>query len=94
MFPRLIPVKVSREENAFTLTASLRLDDKCLRLAAVKLFLESFDITRQEPCLWEEIICVGPIFLHGNQVLGEKIFSSQCIHSWEVISSLITVHFY
>ena len=44
MFPRLAPVISSRQENAFALTAILRLDNESLRFSLVKLFFESFDV--------------------------------------------------
>jgi len=40
VFTGLVPVEVSSQEDAFTLTASLRLDDESLCLAKVKLLLE------------------------------------------------------
>ena len=40
VFTGLVTVEVSSQEDAFTLTASLRLDDESLCLAKVKLLLE------------------------------------------------------
>ena len=51
----LKPLIVSRQEYAFSLATSFRLNYEGLSFFGVKLLLEILDILRQQPSLWEEV---------------------------------------
>lgn len=58
------PVVISSEENAFSLTAILWLNNEGFRFSLVKLLLEVFHITWEHPCIWKELEVIRKVLLH------------------------------
>ena len=71
----LVPVEISSQKYALTLTARFRLNDECLSLAEVELFFKAFNISGELPRLREEAVCVGKLFLHRVEVLSQEILA-------------------
>ena len=92
MLTWLKPVVGSGQEDAFALTTRLRLDNKCLSLLVIELFLKRLQVCWQEKGLWKEAVLFGEVLLKSDQVLCEQILASQCIHAWKVIGSLVRMH--
>ena len=93
VFTGLEPVKISGQEDTFSLTTGFRLNDECLRFPVIELLFKKFDVGRQEPCLREKIVVFRKVVLHGDQVFSQQVLSSQCIHAREMICSLVAFHF-
>ena len=88
----LHPVKAACEEDAFPLATRLRLHNKCFCFFVIELQLEIFSVLWEDPGRREKVIIVRALSLHGLKVSGEQIFPCQCMHTREVIYSLIWLH--
>ena len=89
----LKPIKISGQEDSFSLATGFGLYYECLRFPVIELFFKRFDVCWQEPCLREEIVVFSKVILHGDQILCQQILSCQCVHSRKMICPLITFHF-
>ena len=89
----LEPVKISGQEDPFSLAASLWLDDEGLCFPVIELLFEHFNVCRQEPCLREKIVVLWKVVLHRGKVLCQQVLSCQSIHAWKMICPLIAFHF-
>ena len=92
VFPGLVPIEIASQENSFSLAAGLWLDDKCLCLSVIKLLLEGLYVSWQKPGLWEEVVRLREVFLHGYQIFGKQVLPRESVHSWEVVCTLVTLH--
>lgn len=60
----LNPIMVSCKENTFALTGVFGFNDKRFGFALIKLLLERFQITWQQPSFREELIVFRKVLLH------------------------------
>lgn len=88
----LNPIMVSCKEDTFALTGVFRFNDKRFGFALIKLLLERFQITWQQPCFREELIVSRKVFLHRQQIFCKQILPGHRLHGWKVIDSLIWLH--
>jgi hypothetical protein len=86
-------LKPSSQENAFALARSLRFYNKSFVPFGSYLCLKFFIVRWQHIGLWEEVVIIRKPFHHAHQMSAETILSSQIIHTWEVICSLVRPHF-
>ena len=93
VFTWLVPIEISRQEDALTLAACLWLDDKRLGLAEIELLFEGFYVSWEQPGLGEKVEVFWEVLLHGCQIFGEQVLPGQRIHAWEVICPLVGVRF-
>jgi len=89
----LHPIEPPRQEYPLALTASLRLHYKSLCFLIIKLNLEVFRILRKNPSWWKKVIVLGAPPLHGLKVSSEQVLASECVHTCEVVDSLVGLHF-
>ena len=98
----LIWVKIlhaSRQKNSPTLRCCLRFRYKrlpiwfpsLLRLIS-KLLLKFSKLCWQKPRLWEEFVLLREDSRHSLQVPSEMVLSSQGVHSWKMVDSLVGFH--
>ena len=88
----LNPIMVSCKENTFALTGIFRFNDKRFGFALIKLLLERFQITWQQPCFWEELIVFRKVLLHRQQIFSKQILPGHRLHGWKVVNSLVWLH--
>ena len=83
-----------REEYSSSLATRLRLSYECIRWrsAFFDVIPEIIEFSRQQPCLWEELVVFREILSHFHQIPREMVLPSQREHSWKMIDFLIWLH--
>lgn len=80
-------LQVSRQKNAFALAKTIWFDDVG-RFAAIRpcqildeVVSEVCTFSRQNPCLWKEVVLCWKVFLHLHQVASHLVFASYAAYS-------------
>ena len=89
----LKPFKVSGQENTFTLATGFGFDNECLCFLIIKLGFKILGILGEKPSFWEKVEIRRACLFDSHQIFSEKVFPGKSIHSWEVIRSLVELHF-
>ena len=91
--------QIPSQENASTLCCSLGLGDESLAIRfptlfglISELFLKFTELCWQQPGLREELVLFWKNSRHSLQVPRQVVFTRECIHTGEVIDSLIWLH--
>ena len=93
VLPWLDKVVSSGEKYSLALTHGFRFNYERFGPSGVKLFFKAFQVSWEHPSLGEKLIFIRVELLHSEQIFGQKVLSSQCIHAWEMVSSLVILHF-
>ena len=89
----LEPFKVSRQENSLALATGFGLHNEGFCFLIIKLGFKILSILGEKPSFWEKVEIGRTCLFDSHQIFSEKIFPGKSIHSWEVISSLVELHF-
>jgi len=89
----LEPFKVSRQENTFTLATGFGLNNEGFCFLIIKLGFKILGILGEKPSFREKVEIRRAGLFDSHQIFSKKIFPCKCIHSWEVIRSLVELHF-
>lgn len=80
------------EEDALALATGLWLgDDSASRLGLHEL-PQFVVLCRQHPCFGIEVVLLGELLAHANQVSCEVVFAGQVEHTWKVVDFLKRTH--
>lgn len=85
------------KENALALGQALRLDNVCPSFPfwfRLEVGFELGIIARETPCEREVAILLRKLLAHPHKILGEKIFSRECVHAGEMVDLLVVLHFH
>lgn len=89
----LQPFKVSGQENTLALATGFGLHNEGLRFLIIKLGFKILSILGKKPSFREKVEIRWACLFDSHQIFSEKVFPGKSIHSWEVIRSLVELHF-